>query len=71
VKINVNDGFDADSLQGNIGAEARDYKGQCQFLAPCKSKLDAVHDVVSAKCHAPKHAFFFTIKVKDAMLYFS
>ena len=52
VKINVDAGFDIDNLKGTTGAVARNHKGQ--FIAACNSKIEYVHDALSAEVYALK-----------------
>jgi ribonuclease HI len=52
VKLNVDASFDADDLQGTTGAIIRDCKGT--FVAASNSKIDFIHDVMSAEIHALK-----------------
>jgi ribonuclease HI len=52
VKLNVDASFDADDLRGATGAVLRDSNGL--FIAASTSKLESVHDVLSAEIHALK-----------------
>jgi hypothetical protein len=52
VELNVDASFDADDLRGTTDAIIRGCKGI--FVAASNSKIDFVHDVMSAKVHALK-----------------
>jgi ribonuclease HI len=52
VKLNVDASFDADDLRGATGAIIRDSNGL--FIAASTSKVESVHDVLSAVIHALK-----------------
>jgi ribonuclease HI len=51
-KLNVDASFDDDDLRGATGAVIRDCNGL--FIAVRTSKLESVHDVLSAEIHALK-----------------
>jgi hypothetical protein len=46
IKINVDAGFDVDTLKGSTSVVAMNHKGH--FIAACNSKIDHVHDALSA-----------------------
>lgn len=50
VKLNVDAGFDIDTLEGTVGAVLRDHKGQ--FVAAANGKLDTCFDSFTAEAIA-------------------
>jgi hypothetical protein len=46
IKINVDAGFDVDTLKGSTSVVARNHKGH--FIAACNSKIAHVHGALSA-----------------------
>lgn len=52
VKLNVDASFDADDLRGTTGAVIRESKGN--FVAASNSRIEFVHDSMSAEIHALK-----------------